>query len=307
MKKFILKCMAFLVVVISIMSFVLIQYGGYVDYFYNKFTTPKAHSMILGDSRSLQGIQPKIISSNLRDSNLQLPILNYSFTLKQISYGEPYLKSIKKKLNKTSKNGLFIITVHPFTLSNRNGGNNEEDKGVFFEANMPPHNMEYVNMNPNFEYLYKNFNYFHFRGVFRKSSKTHKDGWLEETNLPSDSSVLDKWKKNQIKLYSEFAQKWKKSNTRVKYLDSTINYLNAYGKVILVRLPVDNTILNIENEYWNSFNDDITILSKKNDVPYINFTSKENKFKTYDGIHIDKFAGVPFTKTLCDSIKKHIK
>lgn len=113
MKKFLYKSILFFAVVTAIITSVLVFYGGYVDYFYNKFTTPKASSMIFGDSRSLQGIQPRIINAHFEGSDIELPMFNYSFTLGQIAYGKPYLNSIKKKLDTTTTNGLFIITVHP--------------------------------------------------------------------------------------------------------------------------------------------------------------------------------------------------
>jgi len=130
---------------------------------------------------------------------------------------------------------------------------------------------------------------------------------LEETNLPDDTSILKRWKDNQITLYSDFSKKWRKSNIRIKYLDSTISYLKTYGKVLVVRLPVDREIINVENKYWNSFNKDINAIAKKNNIPYINFNTKQNSFKTYDGVHIDKYSGVEFTKTLCDSIYKYVQ
>ncbi|WP_042506783.1 hypothetical protein [Algibacter lectus] len=128
MKTFLFKSLLFFAVVTAIMTSVLVLYGGYVDYFYNKFTTPKASSMIFGDSRSLQGIQPRIINDYFEASDLDLPMFNYSFTLGQIAYGKPYLNSIKKKLDTTTTNGLFIVTVHPFTLSNRG-----DKEGTYFE------------------------------------------------------------------------------------------------------------------------------------------------------------------------------
>jgi hypothetical protein len=306
MKKFIIKSVLFLCVVIGVLTFVLLKYGGYVDYFYEKFTTPKSHSFILGDSRSLQGIQPEIINNYFKESDLELEVLNYSFTLKQIAYGAPYLESIKRKIDKTTKNGLFIISVHPFTLSSRNK-NNEEDNGIFFEADMPPHNMKFVNTSPNYEYLIRNFDFFHFRGVFRQSSKTHKDGWLEETNLPKDTILLNTWKSNQIKLYGDFSKEWMPSETRIKYLIKTVVFLKKYGEVVIVRLPVDREIQMIENKYWNEFNNDLGNIANTSKAQYINFNTAQNQFKTYDGIHIDKFSGVEYTKALCDSIRKHIE
>ncbi|MDO7136434.1 hypothetical protein [Algibacter lectus] len=301
MKTFLFKSLLFFGVVTVITTSVLVFYGGYVDYFYNKFTTPKASSMIFGDSRSLQGIQPRIINDYFDSSDLDLPMFNYSFTLGQIAYGKPYFSSIKKKIDTSTTNGLFIITVHPFTLSNRG-----DAEGSYFEKNMPPHNMEFVNTNPNYEYLIKNWNMFHFRGVFRQSTNTHKDGWMEEKNLPKDTALFKQWKDGQIALYTKYSKIWTKSNNRLKDLSEIAAYLSNYGNVFLVRLPIDQELLEIENKYWPNFNNEMLKIVEMQTVDYINFSQKENYFKTYDGIHINKFAGVEFTKTLCDSLSKRL-
>lgn len=301
MKTFLLKSILFFILIVTIITAVLVFYGGYVDYFYNKFTTPKAKSMIFGDSRSLQGVQPRVINNYFKNSNLELPMFNYSFTLGQIAYGKPYFNSIKKKVDSNTKNGLFIITVHPFTLSNRG-----DTEGSYFEKDMPPYNMEFVNTNPNYEYLIKNWDFFHFRGIFRQSSNTHKDGWMEEKNLPKDHALLKQWKKGQISLYTKYSKSWTKSKTRLNDLNQIASYLNTLGQVFLVRLPIDKELLNIENSYWPNFNEEILNISNNNtSINYINFCEQDNFFKTYDGIHIDKFAGVEFTKLLCDSVSKY--
>ena len=304
MKTFLIKSLLFLILVTSIVSTVLITSGGYVDYFYEKFTTPKAKSLILGDSRSMQGIQPTVINNDLLNQYFELPILNYSFTIAQISYGPLYLESIKKKLDSTSKNGLFIVTVNPWILSKREKDN--EQRGVYFEEGMPPHNMNFVNMDPNFEYFFKNFNYFHFKSIIRRTSKMHKDGWLEESNLPKDSVMLNVWKKKQIDLYTNWSKVWKKSVYRLTSLMETINYLKGFGTVTLIRMPIDKHLLQIEENFWNNFDKDILNLAKKTNVKYINF-SKDNIYETYDGNHLDKYGGVTFTKNLCDSIRLNLR
>jgi len=293
MKKFILKSITFAIIAIIIVSFILIKYGAYADYFYNKFTTPKAKSMILGDSRSFQGIQPKIINAFFDDNQYDLPMFNYSFTIAQISYNELYLQSIKRKIDKTTKNGLFILSVHPWVLSNKNTT----------DINVPPHNMNNVTSNPNYEYFIKNLNYFHFKSIFRQNSKLHKDGWLEERNIPSNKKILLDWKKKQIKMYQDFSKKWRPSKLYLKNLDSTVKFLKNYGKVVLVRMPVNNAINTIENNYWHNFDNDMSIITLNNNIKYISFVKDSLKYKTYDGNHIDKNGGVFFTKDLCEKIK----
>jgi hypothetical protein len=250
--------------------------------------------MIIGDSRSFQGIQPKVLDSCLAKSKYSnISNYNFSFTIAQASYGPSYLQAIKRKVD-TAKNtdGLFIISVNPWVLANRKPNNKIESDKMF--KNMPPHNMKMMSKSPNFEYLVKNFNYFHFKSIFRKNNKLHKDGWLEENNLPKDKKTFIKWKANQIRIFEEFSNDWKKSDYRLEWLSNTINFLNKHGNVVLVRMPVDSEILNIEAEFWNDFDKDIIMISDMNNVEYLNFT-KTNIWKTYDGHHLDKFGGKLFS------------
>lgn len=299
MKDFLTKAILFFILTMVGLAFLLLKYGYFVDYFYEKFTTPKQTSLILGDSRSMQGIQPRIINQELKNDGYDLPIFNYSFTIAQINYGKPYTESIKKKLQ-SSSDGLFIVNVHPWLFTEREG--DDLKNGIYSERSNPPYNMVFTNTNPNFEYFVRNFKYFHFRSIIKQTAELHKDGWLEESNLPKDKESLQTWKNNQILLYKSFAKKWRKSTVRKNDFIKMVEFLQKNGKVILVRMPVDAKILNIENNFWHNFDEEINIVSKQLNVKYINF-SKENKYKTYDGNHIDKYGGVVFTKELCDSIK----
>jgi len=299
MKQFLFKSALFFVIVISIVTFLLLSSGGYIDYFYVKFTSPKAKSMILGDSRSFQGIQPKVINTYFKNNVYDLPILNYSFTIAQISYDSLYLESVKRKLDTTARDGLFILSVHPWVLSNRQEKNSKQNLSV------PPYNMNNVSCNPNYEYLLKNYNYFHFKSIVRKTSFVHKDGWLEESNLPKDSLTLEQWKIHQIKMYSGFAKKWKKSNQMLFNLEKMIDYLYKYGTVVLVRMPIGKRLKSIENNYWPNFEKEIQKIAVKKKINYISYLKDSNRYKTYDGNHIDKYGGVFFTKNLCKRIKSN--
>lgn len=157
MKKFLLKIALFTVIIAAIILFILKKYSGYVDCFYGKVSSPSQTSLIIGDSRSFQGIQPRIIDSALA-KKFELPILNFSFTIKQMAYGDAWLKTIKKKVNPKTKNGLFILSVHPWVLSERD----EDDfkNGKYYEVDLPPNNLHFVNLNPNVEYFLRIMNIF---------------------------------------------------------------------------------------------------------------------------------------------------
>ena len=302
MKKFILKCFAFFIIVLIIISTILIKYGCYIDFFYNKFTTPKAKSLIIGDSRGLQGLQPKIINKELVANTFELPISNYSFTIAQAHIGELYRKSILRKLDSTSKNGLFILSLSPWMLGSKNNNNNL--KGEFKESGAPPHNMKNVSSNPNFEYLFKNLHYFNFKGVFRKNSGLHKDGWLEANNLPKDSVTFKEWKRIQLNIFKGFIDNYNVSDYRKKSLDTLIKNLKKHGDVYIVRTPIDKEMLDLENAFFPDFDSFIKLICKTNKITYSNYTKlhSEIKFQTYDGHHLDKFGGAIFTKSICDSI-----
>ncbi|GGC88427.1 hypothetical protein GCM10011508_14640 [Flavobacterium lutivivi] len=302
MKKFLLKLALFSVIISIIILYILNKYSGYVDYFYGKVSSPAQTSLIIGDSRSLQGIQPSVIDSAL-SKKYELPILNFSFTVKQMSYGDAWIKTIKKKVRPETKNGLFILSVHPWVLSER-----EEDdvlNGKFYEEKMPPNNLHFVNTNPNIEYFFKNYEYFHFKSMIKKISIVHEDGWLEENSTAtSDSATLRGWENIQINLYTKFSKKWKKSIFRVKKLSETIDFLKQHGKVVLVRMPVSKEIFDLELSYWRDFNQEITKLAKDKSVEYYDFSLSDD-FGFYDGVHLNKKNGKKFTSILCDSISKY--
>ena len=303
MKKLIYKSILFISVICCFYAVVLVRAGGYVDHFYEKFTTPKHRSLILGDSRSFQGIQPAIIDDYFRKTGYELPMLNYSFTIAQISYGPAYLKSIQNKLDSGARNGLFILTLNPWVLAQREG--DDFTKGVFWETDKPPHNMNNVSMSPNFEYLIRNYGYFHFRTIFRRTAKLHKDGWLEERTLGAramDVRVKRDWTQKSMDMYNTFTTKWKKSDYRLDQLDKTIQFLQHHGKVVLVRMPIDANIELIEDRFWSNFNGDINRLARSHSVQYLDF-SKQNRFQTYDGNHLDHSGGAVFTKELCKRIR----
>jgi hypothetical protein len=166
--------------------------------------------------------------------------------------------------------------------------------------------MNFVDINPNYEYLVKNISFFHFQAMFRKNSKTHKDGWLEETNLPTSESVFENWKKNQIDLFLKEAKDLEVSDIRLKSLEDLVNELKQYGNVFLIRMPIGKEFLAYEYEYYPDFDVIIDTLAKINHIPYIDFNKFEKTYKTYDGHHLNKFSGKGFTEDLCDLINNNL-
>ncbi len=305
MRVLILKLSLFLGICLAIVTFVLKNYGGNVDYFYEKFTTPKTKSMIIGDSRAFQGIQPAVMNSYFQGKGYDTPVLNYSFTIAQAMIGPLYNESIFKKLDTSGDNGIFVISVTPEMLTSHRDYNDEI--GQFREEGQPPHNMEFVTMNPNYEYLIKNLSFFHFKALFRGNSKVHKDGWLEEANLPTDEKMFLEWKKHQIDLFLSDTKGAKLSKIRIQSLGELIERLDTHGTVFLVRMPIGEEFLDYENTNFPNFNSIIDSIAEIKHISYFDFNRYKKKYKTYDGHHIDKFAGAEFTKVLCDSIYSNLQ
>ena len=118
MRKFLIKS-AILFTIFIIFFFTFMNFfGGYVDYYYLKFTSKPQGSLILGDSKSFMGIQPEIMQEHL-SKNKFATMFNYGFTFGEIAYGDYYLNSIKKKLDLETKNGLFVLEVNPWVLTER--------------------------------------------------------------------------------------------------------------------------------------------------------------------------------------------
>ena len=297
MKNFILKTLAFSFVIVLIYIWVCSNANGYSDPFYIRFTTPKQSSLILGTSRAAQGLQPKVFENILNKK-----IANYSFTMAHSPYGATYLNSIKRKVNTNSKDGLFIITVDPWSICSLT--EIPDDTLNFRELKLALANTTVVDTDPNIPYLFNNWNEQYYKLISRKKSIMflHEDGWLE-VNINLDSIDIDKSVAIKEKMYREdLLPKAKFSKTRLDYLNKTIEYLNSYGDVYLVRLPMHPKIMQIENELLPNFNalmKEPSILTKG----YLDLTSQNSDFKYTDGNHLHKSSGERVSEIIANWIR----
>jgi hypothetical protein len=295
MKQFIIKILLF--TVFSLISFILfLRFNGkYIDYFYDKFTTPKQYSLILGDSRTFDGILPKVLDSCFVNTNIKKPTYNFSFTIAQAVYGPSYLEAIQRKLNTDSNNQLFILQVTPWMLANRKPDVQKQSDDYLQDS--PPHNMTNMSSNPNFEYVFKNFENFNFKGVFRKNSVLYKDGHLVNNNLPKNKIEFKEWKNIQLGIFSKWKNQWTITDYRFHWLQETVKYLNNYGTVVFVRMPFDKEFLKIENEFCPDFNNIIENMAFENNVIFLDYSTL-SKWSTFDGHHLDKEGAYMFSKKL---------
>lgn len=296
--------MCFAILVLTSVLFVFSLADGSTDAMYLKFTTPKQSSLILGSSRAAQGIQPKYLESILEHTD----IYNYAFQIPSSPYGEIYLESIKNKVNKHAENGLFILEVNPWTLSTT--VDSTTNKSFLIEKDGFLEHTKYVCMNPNLEYLFESFEKKYVDIIRNRNKKgnyqtyfVEDDGWLHVT-VKSDKfskTVSVKMKiemyRNKLKTYKGF------SSFRIYYLSKTIQFLKQYGEVYLVRVPVIQSLLEIENELEPEFDNVIKKIANENKAYYINMMPELKKYGYTDGNHLDVISGKQFSIDLANKIK----
>jgi hypothetical protein len=268
--------------------------NGTTDPFYVRFTTPQQENLILGTSRAAQGLQPNVLE---KTSNIEF--YNYAFTITISPYGETYLNSIKKKVKKGNKPGVFILAVDPWAVSSITLNPNE-----FRELQGCLNNTPSVDKNPNFTYLIRNLKGDYQNVLTKRSSSSlflHENGWLE-VSVPMDSSIIKKRLNSKIEFYrDDMLPKYSYSPNRFGYLKKTIEFLSNFGNIYLVRLPIAPEMMEIENELMPDFNkriNEVTPLTKG----YLDMTAFNEKYIYVDGNHLYKGSG----KVVSEEVAKWI-
>jgi hypothetical protein len=259
--------------------------NGYTDPFYLRFTSEKQNNLILGTSRSAQGLLPSVFQRKLNRE-----FFNFSFTIVDSPYGPVYFNAIKRKINENSKSSIFILGVDPWSISSTT--KNPNDYKNFLENEKCLGNMNFFNVNPNFEYILKNLPGNFELMIFEKKGPMylHKDGWLEVT-VPMDSLNLNERIKEKVIDYRDKNSKeFTFSSLRLFYLKKTIKYLSKIGEVYLIRLPIHPEIYKIENNFMPDFNKKMEKITKYSNG-YLDLTTRNKEFSYTDGNHLYKRSG----------------
>ncbi|MCB0465507.1 MAG: hypothetical protein KDC78_07505 [Aequorivita sp.] len=281
MKRFLLESTLFSVAIIASVYFVFLQADGKSDPFYSRTTTPKQASLILGTSKAAQGLMPEVLNPYL-----ETDIYNFSFTVAHSPFGPAYLSAIEKKLKPETKDGVFIITVDPWSISS--DGKDPNNEAEFGESKSFMGIAKSFSSKPNISYLLNSYDDNYIKILLNFSlMEVHNDGWLEVFPPMDSASVKNRITENileqKVKLES-----YQFSQTRFEYLKKTIETLKKCGKVYLVRLPVYTEIAEIEDELIPDFNSKIKDLANAEELPYLNLMNSDTKFTFTDGIHLYK-------------------
>lgn len=310
--KFIIKILLFSLFFITVYLFFVNKLSkGYVDQYYNKFTQ-ESGSLILGLSRADQDIAPQVLKNELSDLSFDMPITNFAMNLNHSAYGALYLQGIKEKLNPKLKKGLFILSVSPgaFTtpLKLENDAVFEMDKkGIIGKTTN-------LKNSPNYDYIINNYEHPLYNSLINFTSwshlKAHKNGWNEVVLISNLDSITKKdirfWKTQTINYYMKKKESQEVSKYRVDGFIETVKYLKTKGEVVIVRLPADADIIDFENSFWQTFNQEMDSIAKVYKIPYFNYTKQSNQYKTYDGSHLESVSAKAFSKQLSLDIKTHL-
>ncbi|MFC6224247.1 hypothetical protein ACFP2F_13425 [Hymenobacter artigasi] len=264
---------------------------GGVDAFYGRFTSPPAGSLVLGTSRAAQGIRPAVLSARL-GGQFDGPLLNYAFTLTHSPYGPAYLASIRRKLRPEVRNGLFIIAVDPWSLSLTGA------EGTFPEDQSFIGQLHQVSQNPNLPYLTR----YQTKPLYRlpldfatATERLHPDGWLE-VNIGTDSAQVRARTARKLLDYRRLAASQHLSEGRLLALRQTIAFLKPHGRVVLVRLPVGRSLLELEDAYQPGFDQQMRQLAAAFSLPYLDYSAQP--YATTDGNHLQRAASAAFSQKL---------
>ena len=293
MRKFLIQISFFLLLTTAGFAYVLSFTDGESDPFYLRFTTPKQGNLILGTSKAAQALQPSIFRKILKKD-----FYNYSFTINMSPYGPIYLRSIKQKLDEQMKNGIFILTVDPWSISSTSKDPN--DSSNFRENELALGNTPYVNMKPNYFYLIQNYErkYHHIFLPNVSDMFLHDDGWLEVT-VPQDTAVGRR--KKMIGYRNGILPNYQFSDLRVQYLKKMILYLKDFGEVYLVRLPIHSDMMKIEQMLMPDF--DIQLEGAVDlATGYLDLTKRNNEFHYTDGVHLHSTSGFVVSEKIANWI-----
>jgi hypothetical protein len=298
MKRFLIQLFVLIGLVLVLYYTLLRQADGYIDPNYQRFTSSKQNSLILGTSKAAQGVQPKVINEILGSE-----LYNYSFSIGASPFGPVYLKSIKKKIKDNSHDGIFIVTVDPWSISSRRTPINNINN--FRENNNMLGSLPMVSLNPNVFYLNR-FYTGQYKDVLEPSQNwfyLHDDGWLEVFSDIDSTSIAESRARVLENWLIDSQGKYKFSYVRLEYLKRTIEFLNTKGEVYIVRLPIDKELLKAENSFMPDFNDKINRLEPLV-LGYLDMNQLDHSFIFPDGVHMHSSSGKEASEIIANWILK---
>jgi hypothetical protein len=265
-----------------------------------KVSGPQQHNLIIGTSRIAQALKPSALKEELGAD-----FLNFAIDASSTSYSEMYNNAIRKKIDPNTKDGVFILSLDPWTLSRIHDPKTKEI--VYTENESALGKLWTFNQPLNIEYLYRDCNtgwgsilMTHLRN--NSTVNGHKDGWVEVTR-PTDKAFIQARKESKLKARRAELEDVSFSIDRVKALESLIEFLAPKGEIYLIRLPVDPDFVELENELMPNFNVVVDSITNKYDLSFYDMQFLNSEVIFNDGHHINKEYSSFISKKVADWIK----
>ncbi|RMF02070.1 MAG: hypothetical protein D6772_03980 [Bacteroidetes bacterium] len=252
--------------------------------------------LVIGASRAQKGIAPQVLEEEL---SLNAKALNFAFNGITSPYGKPYFELIKRKLGKIDTKGLFILSVNPLTVMDYELGRGRREEDFRF------YDLYLLNSKPNPEYILRNIgNQRCLMALLlsagqkaRKYDVLHDNGWVERNPPPHRRpQTLAELSPGQLKPLP--------SPNRERWLRRTVQYLQQYGQVVLVRMPTKDLVRQEEARVLPHFQTFLQQLARDAQIPYFDYASLADSLTYLDNFHhLDGPGARAFTKRLAQDIK----
>jgi hypothetical protein len=262
--------------------------------------TYRANSLILGGSRAGQGLAPQAFKNVLERHDV---MLNFAFNAFYSPFGPAYLEAIRRKLDPTTEDGLFVISVNPGTLSDPDTLDFlREEQYRFYEL----YNM---NLNPNVEYMLRDMGaqrtgpispLVRLFGQKRRARQGgeriyHSDGWMA---VPKGGK---KRKDDEFPIKKE--DRPVRNPLRIEYLKRTISFLQEHGQVVLVRIPAGEYFWENEPDVYPAFDEEMQAIADSFAIPYFNYHQQPYEFHDRIDHHLSDKGAWNFSIDLAEDIK----
>jgi hypothetical protein len=268
---------------------------GHTDAYYLRFTQGRKHALVLGTSRSAQGIHPDVFNAPAAAAQFEGPMYNFSFTVGHSPYGPAYLHAVEKKLDPSTRNGLFLVTVDPWSLCMNASSLN--DTTQFGKGERTLADQWTFTGEPNYEYLIRHWDL--GWGALARWPLDHADtsaflmadGRLE-LHIHMDAASIARRTTNKIAEYrSSYLHVFAPSSFRLRYLERMVAFLQPHGSVVLLRLPVGTAIRQMESEVDPFFDEHMQDVAARAGIRYLNLSSALGDTAFVDGNHMSRAAG----------------
>ena len=285
--------------ILHAVSLLFIAEHNVLDYY--KCVGPAQKNLIIGTSRASQAIQPEALGENGGRG-----FFNFAFNGSLSKYGDVYTQAILKKLDPESKDGIFIVTVDPWSVSARKG--QESMYPLAHDQQNFLHQLPSFTGERNLSFLYHNYKYGwgHLAWDYYKKGSltiTHKDGWLEIIRDTTQARIEERKSRKLLAKQAEIMD-FEFSDYRWQSLRSLIETLKGKGQVYLVRLPISKEFYQLETAHFIGFDERIRECANDLGVPYWDMVDYQDSVKYNDGHHINRYFAPLISMKIAEWIRR---